>query len=77
MSYEVEMSIGTFVIYNRQEDQIHEVEILADNWYGTGYWHFGFKDGRQFCYGYESAEAAEDKMDEYVWAVNHDYGWKP
>jgi hypothetical protein len=77
MTYELETSIGTFVIYNRQEARIPEVEILGDDATGTGFWHFGWKDGDQFRLGYESAEAAQDAMDAYVWAVNNDYGWKP
>jgi hypothetical protein len=77
MNYEFAMSIGVFVVYNRNEARIPEVQILGDQWIGDGVWHFGWKDGDQFRFGYKSAEAAIDKMDEYVWAVNHDYGWKP
>jgi len=77
MSYALKTSIGTFVIYNRNEDQIPEVEILGDQWTGTGCWHFGWKDGDQFRHGYESAEAAQDACDSYVWAINHDQGWTP
>jgi hypothetical protein len=77
MGYEIETSLGVFVIYNRQDDQIPEIELLGDDFNGTGYWHFGWKGGYQCRYGYQSAEAALDKMDEYAWANCCDQGWKP
>ena len=36
MSYELKTSIGTFVIYNRNEDTNPEIGILGDQWTGTG-----------------------------------------
>ncbi len=77
MSYEMKSSIGTFVIYNRNEDQIPEVELLGDQWVGTGYWHFGEKDGAQCRVGYQSAEKAEQAMSNWVWCNLEDYGWTP
>jgi len=77
MSYEHKTEIGTFVVYNRNEDQIPEVELLGDKWVGTGCWHFGWKDAAQYCYGYRTMEEAEYAMGQYVWALIEDYGWTP
>jgi hypothetical protein len=77
-SFEVDTSEGIGVIYNRNEAQIPEVELLGDLWRGDGCWHWGWKDGDQCVVGYKSAEDALDSMDNYVWALIHEQGdWRP
>jgi len=66
---------GHFVVYNRLTDTCPEVDTIGDQATGPGNYHWGFKDGDQFRYGYETFEDAQDAMDSYVWAVVEGYGW--
>jgi len=49
--------------------------VLGDEFVEQGKWHFGRKNGKQFCLGYETAEEAEETMASYVWSVLEEYGW--